>query len=276
MDPVARALWFIESHIGGEITLDDIAQACGVSRFHLSRAFSATLGRSIMRYLRARRLTEAARALAAGAPDILSIALGAGYASHEAFTRAFRDQFRMTPEQLRAKGELEGLELVEPILMEQNFDAKLEPPRFVDAKALLIAGLAQRYEYEDMDGIPSQWERFQPYIGQIPREIGGAAFGVIANSDDKGFDYVCGVEVSDFSDIDPSLTKLRLSPQRYAVFVHRGHVASVRNTMHAVWRDWLPKSGHTAADAPSLERYGKDFDPRTGLGGLELWLPLGR
>lgn len=275
MDPVAKALWFIESHMGGEITLDEIAQACGVSRFHLSRAFSATLGRSIMRYLRARRLTEAARALAAGAPDILSVALGAGYASHEAFTRAFRDQFGVTPEQLRARGQLDGIALVEPILMEQNFVAKLESPRFVDAKAMLIAGLAQRYEYEDMDGIPAQWERFQAHIGHIPREIGGAAYGVIANSDDKGFDYVCGVEVSDFSDIDSALTRLRLPPQKYAVFTHRGHVASVRNTMHAIWRDWLPGSGHVAGDAPSLERYSKEFDPRTGLGGLELWLPIG-
>lgn len=276
MDPVAKALWFIESHMGGEVTLDDIAEACGVSRFHLSRAFSATLGLSIMRYLRARRLSEAARALAGGAPDILSVALGAGYGSHEAFTRAFRDQFATTPEQVRAQGQLESIELVEPILMEQNFDAKLEPPRFVEAAAMLIAGLGQRYEYEEMDGIPAQWERFQAHIGHIPGEIGGAAFGVIANSDDKGFDYVCGVEVSDFSDIDPVLTRLRLPPQKYAVFAHRGHVASVRNTMHAIWRDWLPRSGHAAADAPSLERYGKEFDPHTGLGGLELWLPIGR
>jgi AraC family transcriptional regulator len=274
MDPVAKALWFIESHLGGEIGLDDIAEACGVSRFHLSRAFSATLGRSLIRYLRARRLSEAARSLADGAPDILSVALAAGYGSHEAFTRAFRDQFGMTPEQLRAQGGLEGIELVEPILMEQTLDTKLEPPRFVDAKALLIAGLGQRYEYENMDAIPAMWERFQPYIGHIPGEVRGAAYGVIANSDDKGFDYVCGVEVTDFSDIEPALTKLRLPPQKYAVFVHRGHIASMRNTMHAIWRDWLPKSGHVAADAPSLERYGREFDPHSGLGGLELWLPV--
>lgn len=274
MDPVAKALWFLESHLGGEINLDDVADACGVSRFHLSRAFSATLGRSIIRYLRARRLSEAARALASGAPDILAVALAAGYGSHEAFTRAFRDQFGTTPEQLRVKGVLEDIELTEPILMEQNIDVKLEPPRFVDAKAILIAGLGQRFEYENMDGIPAMWERFQPYLGQIPGEIAGAAYGVIANSDDKGFDYVCGVEVADFSDIEPELTKLRLAPQRYALFVHRDHIATMRNTMHAVWRRWLPESGHSVADAPSLERYGREFNPRTGLGGLEIWIPI--
>jgi len=44
---------------------------------------------SVMRYVRGRQLTEAARCLASGAPDILAIALEAGYGSHEAFTRAF-------------------------------------------------------------------------------------------------------------------------------------------------------------------------------------------
>lgn len=274
MDPVAKALWFIESHLGGDIELDDVADACGVSRFHLSRAFSATLGRSIIHYLRARRLSEAARSLAGGAPDILAVALAAGYGSHEAFTRAFRDQFSTTPEQLRAKGRLENLELTEPILMEQDIDVKLEPPRFMDAKAMLIAGLGQRFEYENMDALPAMWERFQPYLGHIPGEIPGAAYGVIANSDDKGFDYICGVEVADFSGIDREFTKLRLAPQRYAVFVHRDHIATIRNTMRAIWRSWLPQSGHAVADAPSLERYGKEFNPRTGLGGLEIWIPI--
>jgi AraC family transcriptional regulator len=274
VDPVAKALWFIESHLGGEVTLDDVADASGVSRFHLSRAFSATLGRSVMRYLRGRRLSEAARALADGAPDILSVALEAGYASHEAFTRAFRDQFGMTPEQLRALGAIESIDLVEPLLMQQDIDVKLEPPRFIEGKAILIAGLGQRFEYENMDGIPALWERFRAFLGNIPGEIPGAAYGVIANSDDKGFDYICGVEVADFSDIDTALTKIRIPPQRYAVFVHRGHISTLRNTMHAIWGTWLPQSGHVVADAPSLERYGTAFDPRSGAGGLEIWLPI--
>src|SRR5262245_55405254 len=104
MDPVRKAVWYIEGHFAGEITLERISEVAGVSRFHLSRAFGAVTGHSVMRYVRGRRLTEAARALAAGAPDILAVALESGYGSHEAFTRAFRDQFGLTPEALRAEG----------------------------------------------------------------------------------------------------------------------------------------------------------------------------
>ncbi|HEY3740852.1 MAG TPA: AraC family transcriptional regulator [Bryobacteraceae bacterium] len=101
--PVGKALWYIESHTGEEITLDDIAQTAGVSKYHLSRAFGLATGCPVMQYLRGRRLTGAARALAAGAPDILAVALEAGYNSHEAFTRAFRGQFGLTPEMVRAQ-----------------------------------------------------------------------------------------------------------------------------------------------------------------------------
>jgi AraC-like DNA-binding protein len=35
-----RAVWYIESHLSGNLTLDTIADAVGVSRFHLSHALA--------------------------------------------------------------------------------------------------------------------------------------------------------------------------------------------------------------------------------------------
>src|SRR5438067_8352892 len=72
MNPVGKALWYIESHFAEEITLDEIAAVGGVSRYHMSRAFSAATGQSALRHVRGRRLSEAARSLAKGAPDILA------------------------------------------------------------------------------------------------------------------------------------------------------------------------------------------------------------
>ena len=69
-NPVGKALWYIESHFKEDIALDDIATLAGVSRYHLSRAFGLAMRSSLARYVHGRRLTEAARALANGAPDI--------------------------------------------------------------------------------------------------------------------------------------------------------------------------------------------------------------
>ena len=275
MNPVGKALWYIESHFAGEVALDDIAMIAGVSRYHMVRAFGFATGHSVMRYLRARRLTEAARALAKGAPDILTVALDVGYGSHEAFTRAFRGQFGLTPEQVRAQRHLDNIELVEPLKMDETLIADIAPPRFEKGRALLVAGLGERYDCESSKAIPSQWQRFGPHIGNIPGQIGGVAYGVCCNSDDEGnFDYVCGVEVSGFSDLPAEFARVRLPEHRYAVFTHRDHVSTIRRTVNTIWSRWLPESGLEVADAPDFERYDEAFDPRTGMGGIEIWIPI--
>ena len=277
MNPVDKAVWFIESHFTDELPLDEIAKVAGVSRYHLSRAFGVAMGVSMQRYIRGRRLTQAARSLANGAADILDVALACGYGSHEAFTRAFRDQFGFTPESVRAQKHLDNVNLVEPIPMKQQHSDRLEPPRFIENKAILIAGLSQRYDSQTSANIPARWQKFMPYIGNVPNQVGGAAYGVLCNSDDTGhIDYICGVEVSDFSNLLPEFVHLCIAPQRYAVFAHRGHISSIRSTWYSIWNHWLPTCGCRVVDAPDFERYGEEFDPRTGNGGLEIWIPIER
>ncbi|TPI82614.1 AraC family transcriptional regulator [Mesorhizobium sp. B2-8-9] len=275
MNPTEKALWFVESHLPDAISLNEIAASSGVSRFHVTRAFGAATGRSVMGYMRARRLSEAARKLAGGARDILSVALDTGYGSHEAFTRAFREQFGTTPELVRAQGSAENLDLVEPILMDSSLLTTLEPPRFETSRPFLVAGLGERYSCETSAGIPMQWQRFGPYIGNIPGEIGDVAYGVCVNGDDAGnFDYVVGVEVTDFSDLPKDFHRVRVPAQKHAVFSHREHISTIRRTVNTIWNSWLPASGHEIADAPEFERYGPEFDARTGNGGLEIWVPV--
>jgi AraC family transcriptional regulator len=275
VDPVQKALWYVESHSREPITLEDIAAVCKISPFHLTRSFAATMGLSLMRYVRARRMGEAAKQLAQGADDILGVALDAGYGSHEAFTRAFREQFGLTPEQVRAQGHVNNIPLVEAIAMNSTPTADLAPPRFETVGPMLIAGLVARHDCQSPAGIPDQWQRFSPYIGIIPTQVGKVAYGVVYNFDsDSNFDYLCGVEVSDASELPQGITSLQVAGQKYAVFAHRGHIAGIRATIAAIWSKGIPESGCQVAAAPTLERYGPEFNPLTGMGGLEIWIPI--
>jgi AraC family transcriptional regulator len=274
-NPVDRAVWFIESHLTEDLTLARIAAIAGVSRYHMVRAFGVTTGCGVMRYVRARRLTEAARVLADGAPDILMVALDAGYGSHEAFTRAFRDRFDLTPEMLRSRRTTLFLALQEPIKMNETPPRDLQTPRIEVGRPLLIAGLSERYTWETNAGIPALWERFHNYAGTIPAQVGKTAYGVCCNGDDAGnFDYIAGVEVADFSSLPADLSRLRIPEQRYAAFTHSDHIATIRGTIAAIWNNWLPASGHQVADGPNFERYTERFDTETGLGGFEIWIPI--
>jgi len=275
MNPAQKALWYIESHLAQPLTLDEVAAIAGVSRFHLVRAFAAATGFSVMRYVRARRLSEAARALADGAPDILGVALDADYGSHEAFTRAFREHFGVTPEMVRGSAQLGTLQLQEPIVMDSTLTENLPPPRFENGKPLLVAGIGERYTWESGAAIPGQWQRFHQTVDEIPDRIGKVAYGVCCNGDDSGnFDYIAGVEVSDFSDLPRQFSRVRIPEARYAVFSHKDHISTIRRTVNTVWNQWLPASALKAADAASFERYDEDFDPLTGNGGLEIWVPI--
>jgi AraC family transcriptional regulator len=270
-----KALWYIESHLSGDLSLEAVADVVGVSRFHLSRAFGLATGFALASYVRGRRLSEAARTLAAGAPDILTVALDTGYGSHEAFTRAFRQQFGLPPDELRERGHLGGLDLQEPITMSQTTSTPaIAPSRTVRGDALLIFGLGQRYHRSNA-GIPSQWDRFMLHIGHIDGQVGNVTYGVICNTDDTGsIDYITGVQVREFPDHPAEFTRLRIPPQTYAVFEHRDHVSGVSATWHAIWNHALSDAGYEATDGPAFERYDERFDPRTGLGGFEIWVPI--
>jgi AraC family transcriptional regulator len=224
--------------------------------------------------VRARRLSEAARTLATGTGDILPVALDAGYGSHEAFTRAFRDQFGLTPQAVRGGRPVDTLKLVEPAVMDETFLPDLEPERFEETRPLLIAGLSQRYTWETNSGIPAQWQRFVPHLGSLPGQIGSTTYGVCHNGDGNGsFDYLCGVEIAAAAELPAEFARVRIPAQLYAVFRHRGHVSELRRTVNTIWNKWLPASGREVAPAPDFERY-EDFDDRRGTGKIEVWLPL--
>jgi AraC family transcriptional regulator len=270
-----KALWYIETHLYGELSLEAISAAVYVSRFHLSRAFPAATGISLAAYVRGRRLSEAAKALVAGAPDILDVALSTGYGSHEAFTRAFRQLFGLAPEQLRAKAHLKDLKLWEPMRMNNPTITPIAAPRIIKSNPQLIFGLSQRYACDKIAGIPAQWNRFVPFLDQIPGQVGNTTYGVICKPDEAGvFDYICAVEVLEFPAHPEQFTRLQLPSRTYAVFEHRDHISSLRATMDYVWNEGMANSGYRAIAAPALEVYGAKFNPRTGLGGLEIWVPV--
>jgi AraC family transcriptional regulator len=271
-----KALWIIERNLTRLQTLTDVADACEVSRYHLAHAFGEATGLPVMQYLRGRRLTEAARALAGGAPDILSLALDTGYNSHEAFSRAFRAQFGVTPEMVRRTATTEDLAMVKPIDVQDSKSAGLKPPRLVQGDEIMAVGLAQRHPFGNPRGIPVQWQTFMATMyADIPDKRDSIPISISGGMDDDGnFEYICAAEVTKFSKTPRGLIEVTLPPQRYAVFAHDGHVSEIGATYNAIWNDWLPASGERAANAPCIERHLPTFNPQTGMGGVEIWIPV--
>lgn len=78
-----------------------LASVTGFSVPHLHRLFMMTVGMSPACYIRRQRLLRAGQKLRMGAVDITEVALAAGYATHAAFSKAFRQQFKLSPSEFR-------------------------------------------------------------------------------------------------------------------------------------------------------------------------------
>lgn len=95
---------YLETYLFEDVSLEALASKAAMSVRSLQRHFGDSVGESLAGYVRGRRLTAAAWLLSQGHQDILGLALDCQFGSHEAFTRAFRRQFFMTPSEYREQG----------------------------------------------------------------------------------------------------------------------------------------------------------------------------
>ena len=97
INAVSKMQKYIDAHFNDEITLDDLSQAAGYSKYHAMRIFKELTGKTPFESIRALRLTKAATALRDSDDKVVDVALDNGFESHDGFTRAFARQFAITP-----------------------------------------------------------------------------------------------------------------------------------------------------------------------------------
>jgi AraC-like DNA-binding protein/effector-binding domain-containing protein len=95
---------FVARNLDGDLSLEALSGRAGLSRFHLHRLFSRTAHETLKQFTLRLRLDRAAAMLLVTQQSALNVALECGFQSHEAFCRAFRRRFAMSPSAYRARG----------------------------------------------------------------------------------------------------------------------------------------------------------------------------
>ena len=103
-DCIADVMRYIREHISEPLDREMLAAVAGFSIPHFHRVFTAQVGESAASYVRRLRMERAGRKLRMGAVDITEVALAAGYDTHAAFSKAFRQQFGLSPSEFRKLG----------------------------------------------------------------------------------------------------------------------------------------------------------------------------
>lgn len=106
---ILRVLTHIQAHLDQALDLEELARVACFSSFHFHRVFAAMTGETIADHVRRLRLERAALELRSGAKQVVQLALDAGYEAHEAFTRAFKAAYGVSPAEFRRATELNAI-----------------------------------------------------------------------------------------------------------------------------------------------------------------------
>jgi AraC family transcriptional regulator len=98
---IAGVQRYIRGHMDEPLQRGVLAAVAGLSVPHFHRVFTACTGESAASYVRRLRLQRAGRKLRMGAVNITAVALAAGYDSHAASGKAFKQQYGLSPSAFR-------------------------------------------------------------------------------------------------------------------------------------------------------------------------------
>ncbi len=162
--------------------------------------------------------------------------------------------------------------------MHDQMGIPLDTPRIERRNAKTIAGIREHYSTKGFKFamFPAQHQRMEEQLGGISDPIGDAHYQLLWGmfEDAGGFDYLVGVQVEEGSWLPDDFTRVQLPAQRYAIFRGARDVSS-GDIARAIWFGWLPTSGYEPAGDPQfIEVPGVGYDPESGMGDYETWVPL--
>lgn len=244
--------------------------------------FQALTGETPAGYVRRRRFAEICRRLCDTEVPIAALALDCGFGSQATFTRAFTREIGVSPGRYRGTGQLSPAHDFGPLDVEEIL-ARAErngmEPRIAHRSAFNVVGMAEHFTPATSSRIPELWTRFVARLDEIPFRHGTDTYGLCVDADpaggeEAGFTYVAGVEVARIDAIPDGMMALTVPAGRYAVFTHRGHISRLPDTVKQIWGRWLPASPYRHVRRPDFEHYDARWDPQTGLGEIDVWVPI--
>lgn len=108
LDALQRVIGYINRHISEELSIDQISEACYISKYYLCRIFKKRVGLTIMEYILQTRISMAKELLEKQKTSITQISIACGFSSPSYFSRSFKEAMGISP--LKYKKRLESAE----------------------------------------------------------------------------------------------------------------------------------------------------------------------
>jgi AraC family transcriptional regulator len=277
---------YIDRHLDKKLDLAALADIASFSPFHFHRLFRALMGEALGDYVRRRRLEIAGvRLLSQHGVSVLNIALGVGFGSAEAFTRAFRARFDCSPTEWRKSkrgqmasksgqsagrtGRKNGVTTPKESAMKVTI---------IERPPVHVAYLRHTGPYGA--GIGRFWmESVAPWMS-TNNLIGRERFGIALDDPTVTAPAKCRYDACVQSDAKEMLSgdpgRKMIPGGKYAALAFEGTSDGIGAAWEALLRDWLPKSGLQLDSRPFFEHYPTDgrYNPKTGSFTCNICVPV--
>jgi AraC family transcriptional regulator len=284
----------IDLHLAEALDLDKLSRIAHFSPYHFHRLFAAWMGETLGEYLRRRRLEQAAIMLAGQSRlAVLDVALAVGFASGEAFARAFKAHFGCAPRDWQSGHDARWrnyLQLRQKLFAQVSNPDQVRPGEFSDhvdsfnpetefkmdvtiqhLPATKIAFLRKVGPYGP--AIAEFWQQtFVPWIKENQLQY-QPIFGI--GHDDPSITppekcrYDAAVAVPDDFVATGQAMTATLPGGKYAVCHFKGGVQDIGPAWMKMFRVWLPESGMQYDTRPCFEAYPAWIDDKSSGGIFE-------
>jgi AraC family transcriptional regulator len=253
-----RVLEYVDAHLDGDLSVEQLCAVAAFSKFHFHRQFSELLGVGVYRYVQLVRLKRASYQLAFRDDRIIDIALGSGYESHEAFSRAFKKVVGQPPSEFRERPQWEPWHGTYRRLKELRSEHmapthRPEDVKIVEFPEIRVAALEYRGDPRLIGDAIRRFIAWRKDNGLPPRL--SATFNIAHNSptDTPPEDFRCDLCAATDGPVaeNPHGVVARTIPGgRCAVVRLVGSDDTMGPLLHFLYGTWLPASGEELRDFP--------------------------
>lgn len=268
---IGHVLKAIEENLDGDLSAERLARIAAFSPYHFHRVFRGMVGESVKQHVKRLRLERAAFRLNYRQDSVTSVALDAGYETHEAFTRAFRKHFGCAPSDYAVSEQAARSRDIMPATPERAVDVRTRPPMRI-AYVRSIGPVEQ---------IAKAYGDLFAFVAERGIEVAGGGLGI--SYDDPVVTDPAVLRFDAAIPVSPNIkgsgrVLIRTVPGgTFAVSDYRGPYTEMHNAYVDIVGRWFPRSNDEPAEAGCLEFYLDD--PRTTAPSqlrTEIWVPIAR
>lgn len=266
------AVNFIEKNLKDKFEMEAVAERAGFSLYHFMRVFYGFTGYTLKGYIRERRLSEAARVLLHSNKKVQELATEYGFESSESFIRAFKKEFRSTPEKFRKENQLMKytprlkVQICRITKGEMKMDWKIK-----DMPEISVIGIKRKIvTRESKEQIAALWDEFLSHMNKNENLRNLQTVGICfpepkyleqqPEPEDKWF-YMAAVIADENIAIPQGLTEHKIPAAQYAVFTHKGSFEKLHETYKFISVDWIQQVDYEFYLHEEIEWYDDRFKP---------------